>query len=87
MAEPSASGAEQGACHVNQCAQPATYSCDRCGQAYCAEHVQSRSIERREDHADADNVLARLPTRIETYWLCQSCWKKPFSGKQPLETP
>jgi hypothetical protein len=87
MAEQPASVEDQPACHVKQCSQQASYSCDHCGRAYCREHIRRISIERRQVRSHEDGGLARLPTCTETYWLCPSCWNKPVPGKQPLQMP
>jgi Fe2+ or Zn2+ uptake regulation protein len=87
MAEQPASTADQVACHVKQCSRQASYSCERCGRAYCAEHIQCVSIERRQERARQDGGLTRLLTCTESYWLCPSCQNKPVPGKQLLQMP
>lgn len=71
-------------CHVKGCDALAVSSCDRCGQDFCAEHVQPHTIERRdESNDDGGLLLTRVPTHQETYLLCRLCGTKPIIGKQP----
>jgi hypothetical protein len=85
MAEQSANAADQIVCHVTQCSETASYSCDHCGRAYCSTHIRLVSIQRRQSRAHTGSGLTRLPTYTETYWLCPSCWKKPVPGKHPQQ--
>ncbi|HEX6796401.1 MAG TPA: hypothetical protein VF116_01665 [Ktedonobacterales bacterium] len=89
MMEPPASDAQRVACHVKGCDAPADHTCDRCGQPFCADHVQPHTIERRDEPDErAGLLLTRAPTHRETYMLCRLCGSKPIIGKRPpLSSP
>jgi hypothetical protein len=75
-----ASEEEPALCHVKGCLEPATATCDRCGQPCCAEHIKHLTIQRRAlrtHQPNSTDVLARLPTYTETYTLCPRCSTKP----------
>lgn len=73
-------------CHVKNCTEEATATCDRCGHQYCAAHVRHVSIQRREERAPQPALLGaspRVPTHSEIYTLCPHCWTKPVPQKPP----
>jgi hypothetical protein len=70
-------------CHARECGHEAAAVCDRCDQPFCADHLQTVTIERREDREGAPGLqLARAPTRRETYRLCRACSTKPVTAKR-----
>lgn len=76
-------------CHVKNCDEVATTTCDRCGHQYCAAHVRHVSIQRREERAPQPALLGaspRVPTHAEIYTLCPHCWTKPVPQKPPQPT-
>ena len=80
-AAPVASGE---ACHYHDCPHDATNVCQRCGERYCAAHLQPVTLERRSDAAENEShqrLLARVPTSKTTYLLCAPCRKKPLDER------
>ena len=71
-------------CHVKDCNELATETCERCGQPCCDEHVRHLSIERRSEQQARSDALARIPTFVETYTLCIRCSTKPVQRKASL---
>ena len=68
-------------CHVKDCGQSATVTCEGCGRSYCANHVRTFTIQRREQPKQARFALGaapRLPTYTESYVLCARCGSRPF---------
>ncbi len=68
-------------CHVKDCGQSATVTCEGCGRLYCSNHVRTLTIQRREQPTQARFSLGaspRLPTYTETYTLCARCGARPF---------
>lgn len=73
-------------CHVKNCAEAASTTCDRCGHQYCAAHIRHVSIQRREERTPQPALLGaspRVPTHAEVYALCPHCWTKPVPQKPP----
>lgn len=71
-------------CHVKGCGTLAVRSCDQCDRPFCADHVHAHTIERREEPEERGGLLlARVPTRRETLYLCRYCGTKPAAGKHP----
>ena len=83
--------AESVECYVKGCSELGTVPCDRCGRTYCPAHVSQLVIQRRDDSSEraaSRDMLARLPTRTETYALCSLCRTKPVPHKWlPLLSP
>jgi hypothetical protein len=71
---------ESAACHAKGCGESATAPCDRCGQPFCQTHLSQLVLRRRterSEHLASRDMLARLPTRSESYMLCSQCRSKP----------
>lgn len=82
--ESPASEPQRVACHVKGCDAPADRMCDRCGKPFCADHVRSYTIKRRDEPDEHGGLLlTRAPTHLETYILCRFCGTKPIIGKPP----
>jgi hypothetical protein len=77
-------------CHIKTCTQPATATCDRCGQPCCPAHLRHVTVERRVErtlNSSPLGQLARLPTRTESYTLCLRCSGKPVPSRGLGATP
>lgn len=78
-------------CHEKACALPATTTCDRCGQRFCATHCGEFVLQRRDDPSTRPahrGMLERLPTHAESYTLCAPCRTKPVPRNLlPLSAP
>ncbi|HEX2350606.1 MAG TPA: hypothetical protein VHI51_19380 [Ktedonobacterales bacterium] len=78
-------------CHEKACALPATTTCDRCGQRFCATHCGEFVLQRRDDPSTRPahwGMLERLPTHAESYTLCAPCRTKPVPRNvPPLSAP
>lgn len=77
-------------CHVKACALPATTTCDRCGQRFCAAHCRELVLQRRDDSSERPThrgMLERLPMRTESYTLCAPCRTKPVPRDLPPPPP
>ena len=73
-------------CHEKACALPATTTCDRCGQRFCATHCGEFVLQRRDDPSTRlahQGMLERLPTHAESYTLCAPCRTKPVPRNLP----
>lgn len=82
--------AESVECYIKGCSELGTVLCDRCRRTYCPAHVSQLVIQRRDDsseRAPSLDMLARLPTRTETYALCSSCRTKPIPYKGSQLSP
>ena len=72
---------DEALCHVKDCQQPATTSCEGCGRHFCTNHVRIHTIQRRDEPTQARFSLGaspRLPTHTETFTLCARCGSRPF---------
>lgn len=83
-------GASDTPCYMKACTLPATTTCDRCGQRFCAAHCRELVLQRRDDASERpthQGMLERLPMRTESYTLCAPCRTKPVPRDLPPPPP